>query len=591
MLAVSKYCQRVESPMIREDLFVSAMTTRWKQLGNCPSPKLTAVWRQLCSTLNEQAQATDSKWRVVQPATGTGKSQGLALYSAMHKDQPQVAILIVVRLVNQANDMAALINELAGQEIARTRHSKSPLSAADMAETQVLVITHRAYELSLDSYTRGDEESFDNLMTYDFCFGGKRQLVVIDESLDIVRQYQVELDSLARLLGNIPHELRTDPEHKAALKYLDSLLETLESISDDEDFSERLVSMKAESLPESLSLHDFRAECNRLPWDELILGYHSPKERKRFSERADQLLESCQALLDQWRYYSKKGKMHTLNTSSLVVPEGVQGAVILDATASQNLLYLLFSGKAEIKPVVEARSYRNVNLHVAWISGVGKTKMIKRARNRVPQLMSDLSKRIPAQSRAFLCCHKDLEPLIAQYKTPFALQTGHWGAIDGLNDYQFCDTFVCFGLPYRDRICSSNTYFACKGPQSDEWFRQKEKRSDHGFEDIRKAIEHQQLAVDVIQALNRIRIRRVVDEHGNCEKSDCYLVLGRDEASKRLLDSIRRAMPGINIKEWPLGMDEANGRQTEKRNYFRSEFGESLCKFFEGQQTGEWPAP
>jgi len=59
--------------MIREDLFVARMTEHWRSLGNCPSRDLQAVWKQLCRTLNEQSIATDNKWRVVQPATGTGE--------------------------------------------------------------------------------------------------------------------------------------------------------------------------------------------------------------------------------------------------------------------------------------------------------------------------------------------------------------------------------------------------------------------------------------------------------------------------------------------------------------------------------------
>jgi hypothetical protein len=96
--------------------------------------------------------------------------------------------------------------------------------------------------------------------------------------------------------------------------------------------------------------------------------------------------------------------------------------------------------------------------------------------------------------------------------------------------------------------------------------------------------------VDVIQTLNRIRVRRVIDEHGNCERSDCYLVLGHDEASDKLLESIRKAMPGIVIKGWPLIMDEIEKKTTLNRNYFRSRYAESVCKFLEGQPGGQWSA-
>lgn len=574
--------------MIREDQFVTRMTAHWANLGNCPSPSLQEVWKQLCRTFNEQISAADDKWRVVQPATGTGKSQGLALYAAMHKDQAEVGMLIVVRLISQADEMAALINRLAGREIAKARHTESTLTVSEMADTQILVVTHKAYELSLDKYSRGDGQKFDSFTTYRRCFEGKRQLIVIDESLDIVRQYQVELDNLAFVLGTIPSEIRSKPKHSDAFRYLDELYGVLREVHSDSDDSERLVTIDSEDLPVGFSLDELREECRQVHWDEVVLGIESLADRNRLSRRVDQTLEASHATLEQWRYYSKKGKRHTLNTSALVVPDGVQGAVVLDATASQNLLYLLFSEKAEIKPVVEARSYRQVTLHIARVAGVGKGTMVKRAGSRVRDLISDLSVRIKPDARAFVCSHKDVEPMIAQYETPFEMSTGHWGAIDGLNDYQHCDTFVCFGLPYRDRISSNNTYLACKGPQGDEWFQQKSKRADHGYDDIRRAIEQQQMAVDVIQALNRIRVRRVVDTEGNCEKSDCYLLLGKDEASDKLLDNIRKAMPGIVIKEWPLKLEEAEKASRPKRNYSRSRYAESVCKFLEGQTGGQW---
>ena len=574
--------------MIREDLFVTNMTAHWVTLGNCPSSSLQQVWKQLCRTFNEQISAEDDKWRVVQPATGTGKSQGLALYAAMHTDQPEVGMLIVVRLISQADEMAALINRLAGQEIAKARHTENALTVSEMANTQILVVTHKAYELSLDKYSRGNEQKFDSFTTYRRCFEGKRQLIVIDESLDIVKQYQVELDNLAFVLGMIPSEIRSKSKHSNAFRYLEALYGALREVHGDSDDSERLVTIDMDDLPVGFSLDELREDCRQVQWDEVVLGVESLTDRNRLSRRVDQTLEASHATLEQWRYYSKKGKRHTLNTSALVVPEDVQGAVVLDATASQNLIYLLFSDKAEIKPVVEARSYQQVTLHVARVAGVGKGTMVKRADRRVRDLVSDLCARVNPDSRVFICSHKDIEPLIAQYATPFEMSTGHWGAIDGLNDYQHCDTFVCFGLPYRDRISSNNTYLACKGPQGDEWFRQKSKRADHGYEDIRRAIEQQQMAVDVIQALNRIRVRRVVDAEGNCKKSDCYLLLGQDEASEKLLDNIRKAMPGIAVKDWPLTLEGSEKVPRSKRNYSRSRYTESVCKFLEGQTGGQW---
>ena len=47
------------------------------------------------------------------------------------------------------------------------------------------------------------------------------------------------------------------------------------------------------------------------------------------------------------------------------------------------------------------------------------------------------------------------------------------------------------------------------------------------------AIEASQMAVDVVQAINRARCRRVVDDHGRCEPVDVYIRLPRDAKGSR----------------------------------------------------------
>lgn len=575
--------------MIREDLFVNRMTKHWTSLGNCSSPDLQKVWGQLCRTFNEQIVADDSVWRVVQPATGTGKSQGLALYAAMHREQPEVGILIVVRLIAQAEEMADQINRLAGAEIAKTRHSDQPLNSDEMSRTQVLIITHRAYELSLDKYSRGFEQRFSSFMDYKNCFEGKRALVVIDECLDIVKQYQVSLDDLSYALGAIPYQIKGDPQFMSEIAQLRELEQRMMEIADSGNQSERMIPWSADERNEELNLDELRRACREASWQELpaSVSEYSPY-CSRVALKIDKILEAAEASVNQWRFYSKRGKVHTANTSALLVPDNIKGAVVLDATASQNLLYRLFSDRVIVKPVVEARRYDNVNLHVYRIRGVGKGAMKQKALPRVTKVFSYLAANLPEHAKALICSHQAIEPMVQQFDVPFEVRTGHWGAIDGRNDFQDCDTFVCLGLPYRDKVLSNNVYFAFKGPQGDDWFQRDSLRSDHGFSDIRKAIEEGQVASDVIQAINRICVRRVIDEYGNCKPANCYLLLGTDRLSDRLLETIQRAMPGIRVREWHLDMDAEMKQPKRSRTVHRSKYAEPLCTFMKGLSPGRY---
>ncbi|CDL00152.1 protein of unknown function [Magnetospirillum gryphiswaldense MSR-1 v2] len=64
------------------------MEKHWVEtLGNASSDKLRAIWGQLAEAFGQAigAHGTDDErtWRVLQPPTGTGKTQGLCVYAAM----------------------------------------------------------------------------------------------------------------------------------------------------------------------------------------------------------------------------------------------------------------------------------------------------------------------------------------------------------------------------------------------------------------------------------------------------------------------------------------------------------------------------
>ena len=60
----------------------------------------------------------------------------------------------------------------------------------------------------------------------------------------------------------------------------------------------------------------------------------------------------------------------------------------------------------------------------------------------------------------------------------------------------------------------------------------------------------------MIQAINRICIRRVTDDQGRCAKADVYIVLPKDWRGDAILDDIHTNMPGLKQVEWdfePIG--------------------------------------
>lgn len=594
--------------LVSPTAFVAAMERHWTDtLGNTPSKKLKDVWWQMAMAFGRAILHHDREagrvWSVLQPPTGTGKSQGLAVYCALlarlarspRPHNPDIdprytkptGVLIVTRLITQADELVHTINQQAGFEAALARHSQSSPSREAMAEAQVLVITHAAYQKALDRITRGEDGNWDAFSTWRH---GARLLTVIDEALDVVDHARVDLDSISVVLGVIPAEIREAfPDEVAVLEQLREMLTAIRAEGDEkpEVRRGRFVWNSLFDLPERYDMTPLRRALKAVDFDLMVLRKESRTDRNRIAERVDATLAAVQTMMERWCYYYRKGRTDTLNSAALIVPEDMAGPVVLDATASQNMLWELFEDRVHILPVPEgARSYRNVTLKVARAGSVGKTRMTAEATVRCDRLITHLIDTLPAKSRVLIVCHKDVEPYMVGYDHPFeALAVGHWGALDGRNDWSDYDTVVVFGLPYRDPIWSSNTFLAHRGPQDASWFQADDGRAYKGYKDVRRELEIRQLSVSVVQAINRVRCRRVVDGEGNCPPTTALIVLPTDDTGERLLAAIHKEMPGIRVESWDLRLERKATRRGRKSGHF-----DRVLAYMKSVHPGEFSA-
>jgi hypothetical protein len=324
-----------------------------------------------------------------------------------------------------------------------------------------------------------------------------------------------------------------------------------------------------------------RGAMELLPYDRVVLHKDSEPDRKRIASITDQTLKDCEAILRLWAYYYRKGKVDTFNSAQLLIPKGLPGPVVLDATATQNFLWELLEGRVEVPPIPDGvRRYENVRLHVARVSGgLGKAKMEELGQTRIPRLLAWLEESLPSDRKVLLCLHKRVEHHAAGYDHPFAAYSvAHWGAIDGKNDWQDYDTAVIFGLPYRDPVWATNAFFALQGPQDNHWLEKPEWRH---YADVRREMQRRQLTVSIIQAANRVRCRRVIDEEGNCPLTDCFLALTADKDGDAILSHLREEMPGVVVLPWDFQPDGA------KQSVRRSSSHERLVTFMKIRLPGE----
>ncbi len=84
----------------------------------------------------------------------------------------------------------------------------------------------------------------------------------------------------------------------------------------------------------------------------------------------------------------------------------------------------------------------------------------------------------------------------------------------------------------------------------------------------------------MVQAINRARCRKVIDDHGNCPVTDVYLLLPADFRADEIIKGIKTEMPGVVVKEdWDF-----NGQKKKAR---RSNHEEALMALFKTMMPGK----
>jgi len=273
-------------------------------------------------------------------------------------------------------------------------------------------------------------------------------------------------------------------------------------------------------------------------------------------ETVDSILEDVEVMLDGYAFYYRSGIQHSLNSSRYLIPRGMPGLVILDATAQSNVLYELLEGEVYVVPVPGGiRDYSNVTLHVArTAAGLGKSKMKETKHLRIPRLVKEVAKEVGSGRKVFMCVHKLAKDLLATFSTPeMPLNIGWWGAVDGKNDWADCDVAVIFGLPYMDRRRAIGSVLAVNGPQDNAWLQSPPAYNQHA--NLLEMLAIRDVAASVVQAINRVRCRRMADPSGRCEKTDVFIVLPKDWRGDTVLEHIHLNMPGIQEVPWDFEPD------------------------------------
>lgn len=584
--------------LVSPQAFTEAMAHRWSQdLQLIPSPALHTLWGIMASTfrtsiINSINAVVAAPWLILQPPTGSGKTQGACVFAAMQARAnaqgtlKPVGVLIVTRRIEQADIIAATTNELAGRVVAVAHHSDRPASAQELLDSDILVITHQAYVNSVGRLGSHKDALKSRFVSWR---GGKRLLTIIDEALaNVIENNKVTAANLAQTIGFVTPEIRYEfPEQ---LKVLEELHSILVSHADPKGRSNNhsirmlwdndSLAFLSQAVPMP-DMTELQQAMKALPYDMISLGEQNDGRRNHIWRNVRDTIAQSEAVMGQWAFYAQKGNEHSINSAAFLIPWDVPGPVVLDATANNNFLWELFGPMSQIVPTPsKVRDYSPVTLHVARATGLGKTTMIPNIKTRFPRLLDALEREIGPDRSVFLCMHKAAEHVALSYKHRFArFGVGHWNAVDGRNDWADCDTAVIFGLPYRDQVWSTSQFFAIQGHQDDEWI-QNPVWGEHA--DVRRTMEQRHLSASVIQAINRVCCRRVIDTQGRCPTANIYVVLPKGWNGDAILQDIRADMPNIHEVSWDFEMDGPKVRKARTNTSH-----DALIKLMDNRLPGE----
>lgn len=559
------------------DTLVDLMSDHWTALGNVTSDANRASWRQVFSTfsrkIREHGTEYEGDWHVLSPETGAGKSEGLKLYAAeTSKGSNPPGILIVVRLIRQADEFVRDINERAGRAVAIAQHSEAPdVALEDLEKFPVLVVCHAAFAGKV-RYS----DAWDKFMAQP---DGKRRLVVIDEAIDVLAIARVQLEVVDRLIGHVPREARDRwPKGYLALTKLADTLAEIEKLPAEATKGQRVVmtsqrrdylntmSLDGVSVDQLEDLQSFMRSYRYL-----IPGKRVEKgSEQRQRDYWDGVLTDVRTFYHSFLLHHKAGRVVTLNTAAWVLPDDRQGCVVLDATADLDPTYELMAreGLDVLKhaPVL-SRQYGNATLRCSFGHAVGRSSLTHARKGERPGVATEAPKLYAAleseavrradtnpMSRVLIVCHKDAVPYLGGFETSFEVALAHYGQIDGRNDWAEFDSVVIFGLDYRHPADAPAKAMALRPEfQCNDWLNDPSKRAYGSYTDVKQAIEIGTITKSAIQAVNRICARRVIDAEGNCPPCSIYVLLPENSTGRAVHDKLLEFMPGIVSEPWAYG--------------------------------------
>ncbi len=546
---------------------VLTFENHWENnLCNISSPALLKNWHNNFDAFDEVIglnQRWDPGMKICCPSpTGSGKTQQIT-HKAIDLFGSDVRTLIVTERTEAADIIASQIKTYTHDDYVAVLHSndvsiQGVRKVKDPVEAQCLIITHEKFRRQEETITKD------------------RDFIAVDEAIDVISHTQITEDDLLNIIkiiekfGDWKYKNKDPDKLQSELRMMKQILEIqFEAFKKSE---KSFIGLRAGSVPDSLDMLPsltFSEVIKLMSIDKLkpsiaLTGMHNKKMDEALKAKYIKISETMLFFFKQFNFMTRSGKRIAWNTASELIPG--KSLVVMDATASVNKAYELYiqyqPERLKVLPVIDCRDYSNVMLHTVR-TNTGRNTILgdngfkdgeeNEVLERVQKFIANMKLNSEPGDDILIVSFRQLDPSLITYAESLDDRTiyiDHWGNLTGTNKYQYCNKIFLYGLNHKSEEIHRSLHALIKSPT--EAFRDTE---ENNYE--MKLLITSDLIAEVIQAINRILCRRVIDNKGNCDRADVYLTLlaGYDDA-QIMMTSIKSEMLNIQTSAWNISEED-----------------------------------
>ena len=494
-----------------------------KEFGFTPYEELTHNWKVLSHTLRKAMMGAGASSALTMGA-GEGKSTGTALFIARNIIKNDKSAMVVVNLLSNGREMVENINKWSGTTEALLVDGS--MKNTDTTKVRVLVITHAMLKATL--YGNG-RRGIDDLNIFD---DDPRDLIVIDEAIDLRKSHTVTLQQLEHLCTTLSliNSKKTEDIRKTIAWFID-IVEKNNSL----DIVEK------ESVPGNMTA-DF--------------GVARAILKSRFGSTPDQamglpwnkVVDDVEVLISSNYFTIRTGAKTHISTAADYMPKDTS-IVILDASADIDEIYYQYQGKGliDIVKTKNARSFNSATLYARQV-GASKYEMLTEDREVKEDVLavieSEVYEKTEPSDKILIISHKEVkdEMDLLAWKARNVI-TMNWGDITGRNDARDCNKVFVFGLYFKPRVAALNKMYAINGKTTDRHLEGRYRNTD--------------IIAEAYQAIMRSALRVPQDDR-DCIKTDVYITIpnaisGTSAQLRKLIGTtLEKKLNGATLKEWEI---------------------------------------